>query len=37
VDVIVLDGDSLEDIGLLTDPGAHMALVLQAGAVVRQR
>jgi imidazolonepropionase-like amidohydrolase len=36
-DVIVLDGDPLEDIGLLADPAAHMALVNQAGAVVRQR
>jgi hypothetical protein len=25
-DVIVLDGDPLEDIGLLADPAAHMAL-----------
>ena len=36
-DVIVLDGDPLEDIGLLADPAVHMALVIQAGAVVRQR
>ena len=36
-DVIVLDGDPLEDIGLLADPAAHMALVIQAGALVRQR
>jgi imidazolonepropionase-like amidohydrolase len=36
-DVIVLDGDPLEDIGLLADPAAHMPLVIQAGAVVRQR
>jgi hypothetical protein len=27
--VIVLDGDPLEDIGLLADPAAHMALVIQ--------
>ncbi len=33
-DVIVLDGDPLEDIGLLADPAAHMALVIQAGARV---
>jgi hypothetical protein len=32
-DVIVPDGDPLEDIGLLADPAAHMALVIQAGAV----
>jgi imidazolonepropionase-like amidohydrolase len=36
-DVIVLDGDPLQDIGLLADPAAHMPLVIQAGAVVRQR
>ena len=36
-DVIVLDGDPLEDIGLPADPAAHMPLVIQAGAVVRQR
>jgi imidazolonepropionase-like amidohydrolase len=35
-DVIVLDGDPLEDIGLLADPAAHMPLVVQAGAVVRE-
>ena len=29
-DVIVLDGDPLEDIGLLADPAAHIALVIQA-------
>jgi hypothetical protein len=29
-DVIVLGGDSLEDIGLLADPAAHMPLVIQA-------
>jgi hypothetical protein len=34
--VIVLDGDPLQDIGLLADPAAHMPLVIQAGAVVRQ-
>ena len=32
-DVIVLDGDPLEDIVLLADPAAHMALVIQAGGV----
>jgi hypothetical protein len=31
--VIVLDSDPLQDIGLLADPAAHMALVIQAGAV----
>jgi hypothetical protein len=30
--VIVLDGDPLEDIGLLADPATHMALVIQATA-----
>lgn len=36
-DVIVLDGDPLEDIGLLADPAPHMTLVIQAGAVAGQR
>jgi len=36
-DMIVLDGDPLEDIGLLAYPNAHMPLVIQAGAVVTQR
>jgi imidazolonepropionase-like amidohydrolase len=36
-DVIVLDGDPLQDIGMLADPAAHMPLVVQAGAVVRER
>ena len=29
-DVIVLDGDPLEDIGLPADPAAHIALAIQA-------
>ena len=36
-DVIMLDGDPREGIGLLADPAAHMPLVIQAGAAVRQR
>ena len=36
-DLIVLDGDPLENIGLLADPAAHMPLVIQAGVIVRQR
>jgi imidazolonepropionase-like amidohydrolase len=36
-DVIVLDGDPLEDIGRLADPAAHMPLVVQAGAVAGAR
>jgi hypothetical protein len=35
-DVIMQDRDPLEDIGLFADPAARMALVIQAGAVVRQ-
>jgi imidazolonepropionase-like amidohydrolase len=35
-DAIVLDGDPLEDIGLLTDPAAHMPLVIQAGVIVKE-
>jgi len=34
-DMVVPDGDPLEDIGLLADPAAHMALVIQACAVAR--
>jgi hypothetical protein len=33
--MIVTDGDPLEDIGVLADP-AHIPLVIQAGAVVRE-
>jgi len=36
-DVIMPDGDPLKDIGPLADPAAHMALVIQACAVARQR
>jgi imidazolonepropionase-like amidohydrolase len=34
-DLVVLDGDPLEEVGLLADPAARMPLVIQAGAVVR--
>jgi imidazolonepropionase-like amidohydrolase len=34
-DLVVLDGDPLADIGVLADPAAHMPLVVQGGAVVR--
>jgi len=34
-DMVVLDGDPLHDIGVLADPAAHMPLVVQGGAVVR--
>jgi imidazolonepropionase-like amidohydrolase len=34
-DLVVLDGDPLEDIGVLADPAAHMPLVVQGGTVVR--
>jgi hypothetical protein len=32
-DVHVLDGDPLEDIGLLADPAAHIALVIQVAGM----
>ena len=32
---IVLDGDPLQDIGLLADPAAYTPQVIQAGAVAR--
>jgi imidazolonepropionase-like amidohydrolase len=34
-DLVVLDADPLEDIGVLADPAAHMPLVVQDGTVVR--
>jgi imidazolonepropionase-like amidohydrolase len=34
-DLVVLDADPVEDIGVLADPAAHMPLVIQAGRVVR--
>lgn len=34
-DAVVLDRDPLEDIGVLSDPAAHMPLVVQHGVVVR--
>jgi imidazolonepropionase-like amidohydrolase len=34
-DLIVVDGDPLEDIAVLADPAAHMPLVVQNGAIVR--
>ena len=34
-DLVVLDGDPLEDIGVLADPVTHMPLVVQGGVIVR--
>jgi imidazolonepropionase-like amidohydrolase len=34
-DLVVLDADPLEDVGVLADPATHMPLVVQGGAVVR--
>jgi imidazolonepropionase-like amidohydrolase len=33
-DVVVVDADPLEDIGVLADPAVHMSLVVQGGVVV---
>src|ERR1700733_14359941 len=34
-DLVVLDADPVQDIGVLADPAAHMPLVIQGAAVVR--
>jgi imidazolonepropionase-like amidohydrolase len=34
-DLVVVDDDPLQDIGVLADPAKHMPLVIQGGAVVR--
>jgi imidazolonepropionase-like amidohydrolase len=36
-DLIVVDGDPLRDISLLEDQGAHLPVVMQAGALYRNR
>ncbi|MET0256954.1 MAG: amidohydrolase family protein [Methylobacterium sp.] len=35
-DLVVIDGDPLADLSLLTDQGRHMPLILKDGAVVKQ-
>jgi imidazolonepropionase-like amidohydrolase len=34
-DLLVVDGDPLADLGLLQDQGAHLAMILKGGAVVK--
>ena len=34
-DLVVVDGDPLKDLSLLTHQGAHMPLIMKAGAVVK--
>jgi imidazolonepropionase-like amidohydrolase len=34
-DLVVVDGDPLKDLSLLTNQGAHMPLIMKAGAVVK--
>ncbi|MCC3763562.1 amidohydrolase family protein [Glycomyces sp. TRM65418] len=36
-DLLVVDGDPLADLGLLTDPDTHLRLVMQGGAVKADR
>jgi len=36
-DLVVLDGNPLEDIGVVADEGARVEYVLQRGAVVKRR
>jgi imidazolonepropionase-like amidohydrolase len=36
-DLIAVDGDPLRDISLLEDQGAHMSLIMKAGAFVNSR
>jgi imidazolonepropionase-like amidohydrolase len=35
-DLIVVDGDPLQDLSLLTEQGAHMSLIVKGGAVIRR-
>jgi imidazolonepropionase-like amidohydrolase len=34
-DMIVVDGDPLTNLSLLTQQGAHMALIMQAGRLIK--
>jgi imidazolonepropionase-like amidohydrolase len=34
-DLVVIDGDPLKDLSLLTHQGAHMPLIMKAGAVMK--
>jgi imidazolonepropionase-like amidohydrolase len=34
-DLIVVDGDPLQDLSLLTHQGAHMPLIMKAGEIVK--
>jgi imidazolonepropionase-like amidohydrolase len=34
-DLVVVDGDPLKDLSLLTHQGAHMPLIMKAGAVMK--
>jgi imidazolonepropionase-like amidohydrolase len=36
-DVLVVDGNPLEDLGVLADPERHIALIMQGGRLVRDR
>jgi imidazolonepropionase-like amidohydrolase len=35
-DLLVVDGNPLERLALLTDPGRHLRLVMKAGAIHHQ-
>jgi imidazolonepropionase-like amidohydrolase len=36
-DLLAVDGDPLADLGLLQDQGAHLALIMKGGAIVKDR
>jgi imidazolonepropionase-like amidohydrolase len=36
-DLLVLDGDPLTDLGVLTDPDTHLKLIMQGGEVKADR
>ncbi len=36
-DLIVVDGDPLKDLSLLTGQGRHMPLIMRGGAIVKRK
>ncbi|MDD3582009.1 MAG: hypothetical protein PHW74_13440 [Desulfobacca sp.] len=36
-DLLVLDGNPLEDLGLLQDPESHLSLIMKAGKFFKNR
>ena len=36
-DIIIVDGDPLQDVGLLEEQGAHLAAIIKGGQFVKNR